>query len=180
MSKIIFFVIFLIFNSLFGLSALSVLIATIYLIIKLNFNKYIIIIGIMGILMAIIAVMGFFCKKRKILLIVYMVLISIIFLIECTLSVIFKLSHDFSDLVKKHIKDDVEFNEEVKDKIINLSFVILCTASALCLLSFLSSLFYFLKLINKEKKMKQEKNPEEMFKGLDYTNLNPDVTAMTN
>ena len=178
MEKSVFFAIFLIFDIIFGISALSVLIASVYLIIKLEFNQYIIIILIIGLIMALISILGIFCKNKKKLLIVYMILISIIFLIEISLALIFKFSSNLQDFIKNHIKDVIDINDNMKDKIVNLAFIILCSASACCLLSFLSSLFYYLRITYKQKKYKEE--PKDMFKGLDYTNLNPNATTMIN
>ena len=180
MERSILFTIFLVFNCLFGISALSVLVITVYLIIKLKFNQYIIIVGVVGILMLLITIMGFFCKKRDKLLLTYITLISIIFLIELSLSMIFKFSKDLKDFIKTHIKEIIDITDDMRDKIINIAFIILCSASGCCILSCLSSLIYYIKLISKKKKYEKVDNTEEMFKGLDYTNLNPDVSTMSN
>ena len=58
MDKLIIFIIFMIFNSLFALSAVSVLGSGVYLIIKLEFNQYLIILLITGLIMTSVSVMG--------------------------------------------------------------------------------------------------------------------------
>ena len=175
MDKYIIYIIFMFFNSIYGISALSVIGGGIYLIIKIDFNEYIIIIIASGLIMTLISVIGYFSKNRPRLLIIYMVLILIIFLVELVLALVIKFFTNINDFVI------IEVNEEEKEKIVKISVIILFSAAGCCLLSFICALFYYRKLKEKERKNKVEKlKGDDILQGLDYTNLNPNMTTASN
>ena len=181
MDKLIIFIIFMIFNSLFALSAVSVLGSGVYLIIKLEFNQYLIILLITGLIMTSISVMGFFTYKKNILLLIYMILICVIFVAEIIFTCVLKFHADINDFAKNNIDQIVQLNQEEKEKIMDIALIILLSAAGCCLLSFICALFYYRKLKEKEKKFKEEKlKGDEILKGLDYTNLNLDATTASN
>ena len=178
MDKYIIYIIFMFFNSIYGISAASVIGGGIYLIIKIDFNEYIIIIIASGLIMTLISVIGYFSKKRPRLLIIYMVLILIIFLVELILALVIKFFTNINDFVKNNIS---EVNEEEKEKIVKISVIILFSAAGCCLLSFICALFYYRKLKEKERKNKEKKlKGDDILQGLDYTNLNPNMTTASN
>ena len=175
MDKYILYIIFMFFNTIYGISALSVIGGGIYLIIKIDFNEYIIIIIASGLIMTLISVIGYFSKNRPRLLIIYMVLIFIIFLVELVLALVIKFFTNINDFVI------IEVNEEEKEKIVKISVIILFSAAGCCLLSFICALFYYRKLKEKERKNKEEKlKGDDILQGLDYTNLNPNMTTASN
>ena len=181
MDKYIIYIIFLVFNCIFGISAVSVLGGGIYLIIKLEFNQYIIVFFCTGLIMTGISIMGCFSQKRPIFLLLYMILISIIFILELIVVFVLKFYTDINDYIKKNIDNIGKFAEEEKEKIMNIIMIILLSAAGCCLLSFLCAFFYYRKLKEKEKKFKEEKlKGDDILKGLDYTNLNPDMTTASN
>ena len=181
MDKYIIYVIFMFFNSIYGISAASVLGGCIYLIIKIEFHEYIIIIMSSGLIMTLISVIGCFSRKRPRLLFIYMILICVIFFVELTLALVLRFYTDVDDFVKNNISEIVEVNEEEKEKIVKISVIILFSAAGCCLLSFLCALFYYRKLKEKERKNKEEKlKGDDVLQGLDYTNLNPNMTTASN
>ena len=181
MDKELIYLIFMFFNTFYGLSAASVIGGGIYLIIKIEFNEYIIIILAAGLIMTLISVIGCISRKRPRLLFIYMILICFIFFVELVLALVLKFYTNINDFVKNNISDIMEVNEEEKEKILNIAVIILLSASGFCLLSFLCALFYYRKLKEKERKYKEEKlKGDAVFQGLDYTNLNPDMTTASN
>ena len=183
MDKELIYLIFMFFNTFYGLSTASVIGGGIYLIIKIDFNEYIIIILAAGLIMTLISVIGCISRKRPRLLFIYMILICFIFFVELVLALVLKFYTNINDFVKNNINisEIMEVNEEEKEKILNIAVIILLSASGFCLLSFLCALFYYRKLTEKERKNKEVKlKGDEFFKGLDYTNLNPDMTTASN
>ena len=73
MEKTFVFAMLMIFNTIYGISAISVLSGGIYLIIKIDFNEYIIIMIIIGLIMTLISIMGFCSWKKPRLLFFYMI-----------------------------------------------------------------------------------------------------------
>lgn len=178
MDKYIFYIIFMIFNVIFGLSGLAVLGGGIFLIIKIEFNQYIIIILCLGGIMSGIFTLGLFVWKRtkKILLIVYMIFICIIIVIEFSFSLVIKFHKDTNNFIKNSIKEITEVTEEQKNEIINVSVIIVGSAAGCGLLSFLFAFLLYKKL--KGKYEKEDNNGDDILKGLDHTNLNPDISTI--
>ena len=178
MNKIIIFIIFIFFNSIYALSSLSVLVGGIYLIIKIDFNEYLFIIIGTGLIMTGISIMGFCSYKRPRLLIIYMILISLIFILEIVVVFFLKFYTGVNNFVKNKISDIVTVNEEEKEKIMNLALITLICAAGCCLISFLCGLCYYRKLKERERKYKEEQlKNDEVLKGLDHTNLNPNESS---
>ena len=173
--KHIIFIIFMIFNGIFGLSGLAVIGGGIYLIVKLEFNQYIIIIIGLGIIIAAIFALGLFTWKKTKPLFIYMITIIIVFVLEVALVLVIKFHEDTKNFIRKSIKD---LTEEKKDEIINVSVIIISIAAGCSFLSFILSLIYYRKLKDKTSKLIEDKKGDEYMKGLDYTNLNPDISAI--
>ena len=178
MDKYIFYIIFMIFNVIFGLSGLAVLGGGVFLIIKIEFNQYIIIIICLGGIMSGIFTLGLFVWKRtKKILIVYMIFICIIIVIEFSFSLVIKFHKDTNYFIKNSIKEITEVTEEQKDEIINVSVIIVSCAAGCGLLSFLFAFILYKKLKGKSNKYSKD-NGDDILKGLDHTNLNPDISTI--
>ena len=175
MIKQIIFIIFMIFNVIFGLSGLAVIGGGIYLIVKIEFNQYIVIIIGLGIIIAAIFALGFFTWKKTKPLFIYIITIIIVFVLELALVLVIKFHEDTKNFIRKSIKD---LTEEKKDEIINVSVIIISIAAGCSFLSFILSLIYYRKLKDKTSKLIEDKKGDDYMKGLDYTNLNPDISAI--
>ena len=175
MIKHIIFIIFMIFNGIFGLSGLAVIGGGIYLIVKIEFNQYIVIIIGLGIIIAAIFALGLFTWKKTKPLFIYMITIIIVFILEVALVLVIKFHEDTKNFIRKSIKD---LTEEQKDEIINVSVIIISIAAGCSFLSFILSLLYYRKLKDKTSKLIEDKKGDDYMKGLDYTNLNPDISAI--
>ena len=179
MDKYIFYIIFMIFNVIFGLSGLAVLGSGVFLIIKIEFNQYIIIIICFGGIMLGLFSLGLFVWKRIKLLIVYLIFICIITIIEFSFSLFIKFHKGTNNFIKNSIKEITEVTEEQKDEIINISFIIVGSAAGCGLLSFFFAFILYKKLKGKSHKYKNEDNKgDDILKGLDYTNLDPDISTI--
>ena len=180
MMKYIIFIAFLVFNVIFGLSGIAVLGGGIYLIVKTEFNQYIIIIMSLGLIIAGIFVLGCFTWQRPKVLIFYMIFITIIFVMEVALPLVIRFHEETRNYIKDKIKDIINKDETEQDKIINVSAIIIGSAAACSFFSFILALVYYRKLKEKEIKHKKEKesNGDDILKGLDYTNLNPDISTI--
>ena len=177
MIKQIIFIIFMIFNVIFGLSGLAVIGGGIYLIVKIEFNQYIVIIIGLGIIIAAIFALGFFTWKKTKPLFIYIITIIIVFVLELALVLVIKFHEDTKNFIRKSIKE-LNVTEEEKDEIINVSVIIISIATACSFLSFILSLLYYRKLKDKTSKLIEDKKGDYYMKGLDYTNLNPDISAI--
>ena len=175
MIKHIIFIIFMIFNGIFGLSGLAVIGGGIYLIVQIEFNQYIIIIIGLGIIIAAIFALGLFTWKKTKPLFIYLITIIIVFVLEVALVLVIKFHEDTKNFIRKSIK---ELTEEKKDEIINVSVIIISIAAGCSFLSFILSLLYYRKLKDKTSKLIEDKKGDEYMKGLDYTNLNPDISTI--
>ena len=178
MIKHIIFIIFMIFNGIFGLSGLAVIGGGIYLIVKLEFNQYIIIIIGLGIIIVAIFALGPFTWKKTKPLFIYMITIIIVFVLEVALVLVIKFHEDTKNFIRNNIKKLFGVTEEQKDEIINVSVIIISIAAGCSFLSFILSLLYYRKLKDKTSKLIEDKKGDEYMKGLDYTNLNPDISAI--
>ena len=175
MIKHIIFIIFMIFNGIFGLSGLAVIGGGIYLIVKIEFNQIIVIIIGLGIIIAAIFALGLFTWKKTKPLFIYLITIIIVFVLEVALVLVIKFHKDTKNFIRKSIKD---LTEEQKDEIINVSVIIISIAAGCSFLSFILSLLYYRKLKDKTSKLIEDKKGDEYMKGLDYTNLNPDISTI--
>ena len=177
----IIFILFSVFNAILGLSGIAVIGGGIYLVVKLEFNQYIvIIIGLgIGIIITTIFVIGLFTRKRDKVLFIYIILIIIIFLLEVAVDMIIKFHEETNTFIKESIKELIDLTEEKKDEIVNVSVIIIGIAAACSGLSCVFGLVYYLKLKKIARKWLEDiKKGDEFIKGLDYTNLNPDMSGI--
>ena len=179
-NKDIIYLIFIIFNVIFGISGLLVIAGGIYLIVKVKFNQYIVIVIGLGIIIAAIFILGLFSKKKRNILVIYLSLISVIFILEVALDLVIKFHEDTNNFIKNNIKDIVEVTEEEKDEIINVSLIIIAIAAGCSFFCLAFAFMYYLKLKEKysSKLIEDSKKGDEFMRGLDYTNLNPDISAI--
>ena len=178
MIKHIIFIIFMIFNGIFGLSGLAVIGGGIYLIVQIEFNQYIIIIIGLGIIIAAIFALGLFTWKKTKPLFIYLITIIIVFVLEVALVLVIKFHEDTKNFIRNSYKVLFDVTEEKKDEIINVSVIIISIAAGCSFLSFILSLLYYRKLKDKTSKLIEDKKGDEYMKGLDYTNLNPDISTI--
>jgi len=94
----------MIFNGIFGLSGLAVIGGGIYLIVKIEFNQYIVIIIGLGIIIAAIFALGFFTWKKTKPLFIYMITIIIVFVLEVALVLVIKFHEDTKNFIRNSIK----------------------------------------------------------------------------
>ena len=177
MIKHIIFIIFMIFNGIFGLSGLAVIGGGIYLIVQIKFNQYIIIIIGLGIIIAAIFALGLFTWKKTKPLFIYLITIIIVFVLEVALVLVIKFHEDTKNFIRNN-KELFDVTEEKKDEIINVSVIIISIAAGCSFLSFIFSLLYYRKLKDKTSKLIEDKKGDAFMKGLDYTNLNPDISTI--
>ena len=174
MQKYIVFVIFMIFNGIFGLSGLGVIGGGIFLIIKSSFNYYLIIIMGVGLFISLIFILGAFTWKRKILLIIYFILVLLMTLIEAVIALMTKFHDGTKSFLREHIKDvtNITITDEQKDKIFDVAVIALGAAASCGLLSFIFASIYYCILSKKKAKLEKDmKSGDDILKGLDYTNL---------
>ena len=170
MAKRVIYYIFIAFNFIMGLSAISVIGGGIFLIVKRGFNEYIMIFFCIGLIKILCSIIGCFCWKKHRLLMIYMILVNLIFISEVTFVCIIKFFKNFNDKL-------IEIEEDEKEKIMKIIILILLSAAACCLLSFIYAILYYKRLKVKEREFREQKlKGDDILQGLDYTNLNPDIT----
>ena len=103
---------------------------------------------------------------------------TIVFVFELALVLVIKFHEDTKNFIRNSIKELFKVTEEEKDEIINVCVIIISIATACSLLSFILSLLYYKKLKDKTSKLIESKKGDDYMKGLDYTNLNPDISAI--
>ena len=108
----------------------------------------------------------------------YILTIIIVFVLELALVLVIKFHEDTKNFIRNSIKELFNVTEEEKDEIINVSVIIISIATACSFLSFILSLLYYRKLKDKTSKLIEDKKGDYYMKGLDYTNLNPDISAI--
>ena len=135
--------IFLLLDSILGLSGLSVIAgAVIILIGEKSFNSLAVILIAIGLIIFIIFIIGIKIPKRPILLCMYLFFVLIIFLFYAGLAALVKLK---KDRLIKELKDKV--GDEIDDKYIEkiddyntYIFIGLCSAAGLTLLTFITAI----------------------------------------
>ena len=178
MIKYIIYIFFMVFNAILGLSGLSVIGGGIYLIVKTEFNQYIIILIALGVIIAAIFGLGLFTWKKTRLLFIYMISVIIIFIIELSLDLIIRFNEDSKNYIKNSIKNLFDVTEKEKDEIINVSVIIISVATACSFFSFILAFLYYRKLKDKSSKLIEDQKGDYYMKGLDYTNLNPEISSI--
>ena len=152
-----FFCVFIFFNSIFGLSGISLIGGAIYIIIKKRFNSLSFIMIVIGIIIFLIFFLGIKAKKKHILLGIYLIFVIIILLLYGFLSVMLKAFPDKLIVILKSKVNDIkgEDLEKIKKHNINL-FIITLNGTIFSLFAFISGIMYYKKLKKKNTKLDQD------------------------
>jgi hypothetical protein len=167
-----FFILFIFFNIIFGLCGIGLIVSAIILIIRLNFNPLDFILIAIGIIMLLIMILGLNIKKKYELCVIYLIFIMIHILLYVFMSIMFlfltdKLTSFLSD--KLSIEEDDSYLNYIEDNHV-IFFIISCSLSLLCLMTFTIGVLYCKKMkMKKNKENKDKKEPDDILKGLDYS-----------
>ncbi len=172
MGNYISYIIFIIFNTIFGLSGLSLIGGAIYLMIKIGFNSLSFVMIVIGLIIFLIFVLGLKVDKKPIL-IMYLIFVMVIFLFYAGLSLMLKV---FTQTLIDYIKNKVtDFNDDDIDKIKKYNtnlFIITCIGAACALFAFIAGILYKNRKKNKNKKEDiniDEVKEHDILHGIDYT-----------
>ena len=161
---------FYIINVIFGLCGFGVIGGGIYLILKLEFNEYIVYVIGLGIITVALSVFGFFINKKYGKLSFYSSLSLILFIIEAVFAFLVKFLADTTNKIKDYIKDRDKISEEEKDKIINIMVITLGVGAVGSFFSLVCSCLYYSKL-NEEKgviyRLNDSNGEDEFISGLE-------------
>ena len=168
--------IFLFLNSILGLSGLAVIAGGILILIDLKgFNSLAVILIAIGFIIFIIFIIGIKVPNRPILLCMYLLFITIIFLFYAGLAVLVKLDQDrlIKELQKRvDIFDDKEF--EKIDEYNTYVFIGACSAAGCTLLTLITGIIYYKQQKNNNKEEEDiiytnEEEKKEDLNGIDYS-----------
>ena len=170
-----FFCVFIFFNSIFGLSGITLIGGAIYIIIAKKFNSLSFVMIVIGIIIFLIFFLGIKTKKKHILLAIYLIFVLIILLLYGFISVMIKI---FPDELRDYLKSKVnDIKDEDIDKINshnNNLFIITLNGTIFSLFAFISGIFYYKKLKKKNLKLDQDLTQgEDILKGNDNP-INPE------
>ena len=101
----IIFILFSVFNAILGLSGIAVIGGGIYLVVKLEFNQYIVIIIGLCVIITTIFVIGLFTRKKDKVLFIYIILIIVIFILEIALDIIINFMKKQIHLLKRVLRN---------------------------------------------------------------------------
>ena len=169
MNKDQMFILFTIFNILFGLSGIGLIVISFFMIIKIKFRALPFILIVIGLIMILIMILGLKSRKKIEFLIMYLIFIMIILLFYGFLSVMFiafpeKLINYLKDKVYEENFDFKNINNYNLDLFIASSVVAFC-----CLLTFIAGIIYCKKLKKNKNKKRTEQNDDDILRGLDYS-----------
>lgn len=173
MEKFTLYVIFIIFNVIFGLSGLALIGGSIFLIIKLSFNSLSFVMIVIGLIIILIFILGLKLKKKIQFLIMYLIFVGVIFLFYAGISFMIII---FPDKLIEYLQtkvpdsDNYDFNK-IKDYKLNL-FIITCIGAVCSLLAFISCIIYCKKIDKNNERNKNGKNEgDDILANIDYTIL---------
>jgi len=167
-----FFILFSIFNVIFGLCGIGLIVSAIILIIRLEFNPLDFILIAIGVIMLLIMILGINIKKKYELCIIYLIFIMIHILLYVFLSVMLLFLTDklTSFLDSKLSIDDDDLYLKYIDEYHLILFIISGSLSFICLITFIVGIIFCKKMkMNKNKGNYDKKEPEDILKGLDYS-----------
>ena len=133
---------------------------------------------VIGIIIFLIFFLGLKTKKNHILLVIYLIYVTIIFLFYSGLFLMLKV---FTQTLIDYIKTKItNFKEEELKKIKQYNtnlFIITCIGAFCTLLAFIGGIFYYKKLKgrNKEINLEKELGEDDVSKGNDYGVLPADT-----
>ena len=164
------FFLFSVFNIIFGLCGIGLIVSSIIMIFAMNFSSIPFIMISLGLLMILIMILGLKSQKKLPFIIVYLVFIMIIFLFFGVLSGLFiafkeNLINYFENILNVN---DFDFDNIYKYNL-NL-FIVSLIAAFIGLLTFITGVIYCKKLKkSKYYKAKGKEEEEDILKGLDYS-----------
>jgi hypothetical protein len=167
-----FFILFSIFNIIFGLCGIGLTVSAIILIIRLNFNPLDFILIAIGVIMLLIMILGLNIKKKYELSVIYLIFIMIHILLYVFMSIMFlflteKLIAFLDD--KLSINDNDSYLNYIEEYHVIL-FIISGSLSLLCVITFIVGVIYCKKMkMKKNKENKVQKESDDILKGLDYS-----------
>ena len=167
-----FFILFTIFNILFGLCGIGLIVCSIILIIRLKFNPLDFILIAIGIIMLLIMILGLNIKKKYELCVIYLIFIIIHIALYLFMSIMFLFLTDklIKFIDEKLSVTEYEFDlDNIKENHI-LLFIISGSLFLLCVMTFVIGVMYC-KLMRKKKNKgdKDQKEQVDILKGLDYS-----------
>ena len=137
------FIFFIIFNIIFGLCALAIIVAGIWSMIKIGFHKYILIFIVFGLYRIKMFIIGFFIRRRPILVIYYLVALSIISALELTFVFLMKFVKTVNDFIIHHLSQVIVISEEDKNIITRNVLIIIGCDIFVCVLSIIVCVIYY-------------------------------------
>ena len=112
MSKVAKYFIFMIFNVIFGFSALSMIIGGTWSMIKVSYNSYVLIFIFFGLFILIMCIIGSIISKKPELSIFYLISLSIIFAIEFTCVFLIKFVDAVNEFMIEHLSKIIDISED--------------------------------------------------------------------
>ena len=164
------FILFSIFNIIFGLCGIGLIVSSVIMIFEMKFSSIVFIMISLGLIMILLMILGLKSKKKLEFLIVDLIFIMIIFLFFGVASGLFIA---FKESLINYLKNKVNVNDFDFDNInkynLNL-FIVSLIAAFIGLLTFITGVIYCKKLKkSKYYKRKQKEEEEDILKGLDYS-----------
>ena len=152
-----FFCVFLFFNSIFGLSGLTLIGGAIYIIIAKEFNSLSFVMIVIGIIIFLIFLLGIKTKKKHILLAIYLIFVILILLLYGFLSLMIKaFPNELIEYLKRKVNDiKGEDIEKINTYNINL-FIITLNGTLFSLFAFISGIIYYKRLKKNNTKIDQD------------------------
>ena len=166
---------FNVFNIIFGVTGLCVIILAVFLIIKNSFNSLFFLIIIIGIFMICFMCLGLLCNKRICVLRIYMALIIISLLFFGTVGVAIEF---FSDKIKALI---VNLFDLTNDYVTSMGignhieyFIVPYSLCGVCLIVIIASIVYYKSIAEHIAKVNKEKaDGDPLLRNLDYSDDMP-------
>ena len=139
------FLVFIIFNIFLGIDSLLFISSGIYSLIKVEYDKYMVIFIIIGVVMLTSFIFGFVGNTKKSILLVYIIIISIILLLEVVLAFLFEFG-DENEFLEKII----EFTEQEEDYFKKELLIFLLVSLFFCVGSLIFGLAYYISGFDEE------------------------------
>ena len=161
---------FNVFNIIYGVTGLCIILLAVFLIIKMSFNALFFSIILIGIFMIFIMLLGFLCKKRICVIKIYMalVIISLIFFAIIGLTIEF-----FPDTIEKIMRNQFKIDEEGISSM-NIrghpeDFIVPYSLCGVCFIVIIATLVYYKSIADLVAKVNKENaDGDPILRDLDY------------
>ncbi len=163
------FIFFIIFNILFGLCALVIIVAGIWSMIKIGFHKYILIFVFFGLFRIKMFIIGFFLRKKPQLVIYYLVVLTIISALELTFIFLMKFVKTVNEFIIHHLSQVIVITEDGKNIITRNVLIIISCDIFVCVLSIIVCLIYYKASDDDDDFREKAENIELILKDKGYT-----------